>query len=70
MQTEAPNYATLLPQLPRLLHRYLSERSDTDDAKMLRKLLKQQKRNNGLLIFVSVLLFGLIIWEAFRYYAH
>ncbi|MDX8385770.1 MAG: ubiquinone biosynthesis regulatory protein kinase UbiB [Gallionella sp.] len=70
MQVEAPNYATLLPQLPRLLHRYLSERSDTGDAATLRKLLKQQKQNNALLIFVSVLLLGLIIWETFRYYAH
>ena len=70
MQTEAPNYATLLPQLPRLLHHYLADRSDSGNVETLRKLLKQQKRYNGLLIFMSLLLLGLLIMEAFRYYAH
>jgi len=69
MQAEAPNYATLIPQLPRLMHRYLSAHPEASDTETLRKLLKQQKNNNSLLVFVSALLLGLIVWEAVCYYA-
>jgi len=70
LKVEAPNYATLLPQLPRLLHRYLTERHDNNNDETLRKILKQQKRYNTLLTLISLLLLGIATWEIVRFYAH
>jgi ubiquinone biosynthesis protein len=68
LKVEAPNYATLLPQLPRLMHRYLSERHENDHEEMLRKILKQQKRYNTQLAMIGLLLLGIVAWEIVRFY--
>jgi ubiquinone biosynthesis protein len=68
LKIEAPNYATLLPQLPRLMHRYLSERHENDNEETLRKILKQQKRYNTQLTMISLLLLGIATWEIVRFY--
>ncbi|MDO8262886.1 MAG: ubiquinone biosynthesis regulatory protein kinase UbiB [Gallionella sp.] len=67
LQVEAPNYAALLPQLPRLLHRYLENDGATYSGEMLHKLLKQQKRYNTLLTIVCLLLLALFAWEIFSF---
>ncbi len=46
-QNEAPRYAQLLPELPRLVHQALVRRHDTDPA--LLALLAEQRRTNRLL---------------------
>ena len=48
LSAEAPHYAKLLPELPRLLHGYLRGRPHDDRAE-LRELLAAQKRTNRLL---------------------
>ncbi|MEO5737083.1 MAG: AarF/UbiB family protein, partial [Variovorax sp.] len=48
LRAEAPRYAKLLPQLPRLLHDYLENRP-TDHRRELLELLAAQKRTNKLL---------------------
>ena len=48
LRAQAPRYAKLLPDMPRLLHRYLEREGDAHDA-LIRELLEQQKRTNGLL---------------------
>ena len=64
LRAEAPNYATLLPQLPRLLHRYLTHEDTTSPSvELLRKLLKQQKRYNIFLTVISLLLLGIFAWQ-------
>ncbi|MFZ5524699.1 MAG: ubiquinone biosynthesis regulatory protein kinase UbiB [Pseudomonadota bacterium] len=63
LREEAPHYATLLPQLPRLLHRYLTRESASLDEGVLRKILAQQKRHNSLLTLVSLLLLGILAWQ-------
>jgi len=63
LQEEAPHYATLMPQLPRLLHRYLTRESAHLDDGILRKILLQQKRYNSLLTLLCLLLFGIITWQ-------
>ncbi len=62
LRSEAPHYATLLPQLPRLLHRHLSaiEANRSDDA--LRKMLERQKCYNTWLILFNLLLLGIVAW--------
>jgi ubiquinone biosynthesis protein len=62
LRIEAPNYSTLLPQLPRMLNRYLVNDGATQSAEMLRRILEQQKRYNTLLALVSLLLFALFAW--------
>jgi ubiquinone biosynthesis protein len=44
---EGPAYASLLPQLPRLLHRALQESSDTSRAQRLAERLEQLERAQG-----------------------
>lgn len=65
LREEAPHYATLLPQLPRLLHQSLTKNSDYQREDVLQKILTQQKRNHTLLSIVSVLLLGILAWEIF-----
>ncbi len=69
LRAEAPNYVTLLPQLPGLLHRYLSDDTAATRDDLLRKLEAQQKRYNTLLALVClllgicVLLLGIFAWQ-------
>jgi ubiquinone biosynthesis protein len=62
LKVEAPNYAMLLPQLPRLLHSYLTNDTGAATNEILRKMLKQQKRYNTLLSIISLLLLGIFTW--------
>jgi ubiquinone biosynthesis protein len=48
LKAEAPRYAKLLPQLPRLLHDFLENRP-ADNRRELLELLAAQKRTNRLL---------------------
>ena len=48
LRAEAPRYAKLLPQLPRLLHDFLENRP-ADNRRELLELLAAQKRTNRLL---------------------
>ncbi|PRD65950.1 ubiquinone biosynthesis regulatory protein kinase UbiB [Malikia granosa] len=48
LKAEAPQYAKLIPELPRLLHDFLRQRKG-DEARELRALLAEQRRTNRLL---------------------
>ncbi len=62
LRAEAPRYATLLPQLPRLLHERLKEDRAAQVETLLRKLLIQQKKRNAWLSVIALLLaLGLIL---------
>ena len=68
LRTEAPRYATLLPQLPRLLHQHLNENPAAQIESVLRELVVQQKRRNQWLMLISISLLtatGLLIWPLF-----
>jgi len=68
LRVEAPNYATLMPQLPRLLHRYLTNDTGNSSDETLRNMLEQQKRFNNLLTLVSLMLIALFAWEIYSFY--
>ncbi|MGA8862362.1 MAG: ubiquinone biosynthesis regulatory protein kinase UbiB [Gallionella sp.] len=68
LRAEAPNYATVLPQLPRLLHRYLSNDSADRNDEILQKIFEQQRRYNMMLAFVSLMLVCLFTWIIFYFY--
>ena len=48
LKTEAPQYAKLIPELPRLLHDFLRHRNGHDSRELL-ALLAEQRRTNRLL---------------------
>ncbi|MBE7369453.1 ubiquinone biosynthesis regulatory protein kinase UbiB [Ramlibacter pallidus] len=48
LRDQAPRYAKILPELPRLLHSYLSSRDDREKQE-LRELVQEQRRTNRLL---------------------
>ncbi len=56
LRSEAPHYATLLPQLPRLLHQRLNHPYHEQNHDLLQRLLAQQKWRNGWLALIAVLL--------------
>ena len=62
LRAEAPQYSTLLPQLPRVLSRYLSNDGATATAELLHKMLEQQKRYNRMLALLTLLVFALFAW--------
>ncbi len=62
LRAEAPNFATLLPQLPRLLHRRLAEGSGREQEAILRQLLQQQQRYNRRMLLLDIALIALVAW--------
>lgn len=74
LKAQAPQYAKLLPQLPRLLHDYLQQ-PRSGDNQQLQALLAEQRRTNALLqillylglgFFASVVV--LVAWAHFNMY--
>ena len=49
LKDQAPYYAKMLPDLPRLLHGYLQQRPMDDLRQELRELVREQQRTNSLL---------------------
>jgi ubiquinone biosynthesis protein len=49
LQKEAPRYAQMLPELPRLVHQALRQQGRADDSPALLALLAEQRRTNRLL---------------------
>ncbi|CAG0938351.1 aarF domain-containing kinase [Gallionellaceae bacterium] len=64
LKDEAPNYATLLPQIPRLLHQRLHENPTERIESVLQELVLRQKQRNHLLGVLIVLLLVLAVWVA------
>jgi len=60
LRAEAPRYAKLLPQLPRLLHEYL-EHKPADHRRELLELLAAQRRTNRLLQIVIAAGIGFVL---------
>lgn len=64
LKAEAPSYATLLPQLPRLLHQKLNDNSQAQLEIVLRQLLQQQIVRNRLLGVAVLLMACILAWSA------
>jgi ubiquinone biosynthesis protein len=68
LKAEAPNYATLLPQLPRLLYQRLHENPTAEIERLLAELVEQQRSRNRWLMVIAAtflavsVLFFLPIW--------
>ncbi len=66
LRREAPRFATLLPQLPRLLHLRLQSEHTEKLEPLLRGLLAQQKQRNLLLSFIVLLLAAALVLAAYQ----
>jgi len=67
IRDEAPQWSLLLPQLPRLLHRALSDRS-SDQLTAIMALLLSQQRHNRLLGWSLAALFVVLILSIARWF--
>jgi len=70
VKTEAPQWATLLPQLPRLAHRYLAEDRLGALEITLGALQAQERRRNRLLAWMTVAILGLLAWQLLALFIH
>ncbi|MCZ0212044.1 hypothetical protein OZK63_42545, partial [Streptomyces sp. UMAF16] len=60
LKTEAPRYAAILPQIPRLLHEKLASHNIEHIETAFKMMLQQQARRNHLLL-AGVILLALLV---------
>jgi ubiquinone biosynthesis protein len=66
LKTEAPRWGTMLPQIPRLIHSYLSADRE-EEARQLHELVEAQRkqiRRLEMIALLLALLTGAVIWFA------
>lgn len=66
IQKEAPNWAIILPEFPRLIHQAFAENRNHDLEKRMIDLVIEEKRQNRLLLLIAILLAGLLAWQIFH----
>jgi ubiquinone biosynthesis protein len=60
VRVEAPRWNALLPELPRLAHRYLSEPRTERTLQQLEKLVYEQRQQTRMLALIVILLAGIV----------
>lgn len=70
IKTEAPHWATLVPQLPRLLHKLLATDRLEGFDHIVRGLYAEQRRRNHLLTFGVALLAAILAWQVLAALLH
>jgi ubiquinone biosynthesis protein len=68
LRTELPRYATLLPQMPRLLHNRLSDDPAAQLGPLLHELLVQHKKRNAWLMVIALLLGASLLFTVFTHF--
>ncbi|MDH5480356.1 MAG: AarF/UbiB family protein, partial [Nitrosomonas sp.] len=63
IQKEAPNWALIFPQFPRLIHHVLSENRNQVLEEKMAELIAVEKRQNRLLAVIAMLLASLLLWQ-------
>jgi len=66
IQKEAPNWAIILPEFPRLIHQALAENRNDMLERRMTDLVIEEKRQNRLLTLIAILLAGLLAWQIFQ----
>ncbi len=64
MQKEAPNWAIIFPQFPRLIHHSLMDDRTEILEKRMTDLIAEEKRQSRLLKLLAILLVTIILWLA------
>ncbi|TSA18563.1 MAG: ubiquinone biosynthesis regulatory protein kinase UbiB, partial [Betaproteobacteria bacterium] len=65
LQNEAPRWATLLPQLPRLAHRALAADHAAGIEQALERLAAAQSQRNHTTVMLGLLLAALLAWQIY-----
>jgi ubiquinone biosynthesis protein len=65
LEREAPQWAALLPQIPRLAHRLLASGATAGVERRLDALLAEDRRRNRLLAVLTVVAAGLLVGVLF-----
>jgi ubiquinone biosynthesis protein len=65
LKNEAPRWATILPELPRLLHQSLQPKDDSVLLEELRQYQREQRRQQWLLVALFILGFGAVALHYF-----
>ena len=69
LKTEAPHWAAIVPQLPRLLHGALSGNQEEAPLSVaFVQIAQQMRRQNQLLLVIVVLLGTLLAWQFFPFF--
>lgn len=68
LRAEAPRYASLLPQLPRLLHQRLKDDVAAQATPLLLAMLAEQKKRNAWLSVIALLLGVSLLFAAVVYF--
>jgi len=63
LKNEAPHWATLVPQLPRLLHSHLNSPRDSETAQLREELKAGAQREKRWLMVIAALLFLLVLGQ-------
>ncbi|MEK6593854.1 MAG: ubiquinone biosynthesis regulatory protein kinase UbiB [Pseudomonadota bacterium] len=66
LREETPYWTTLLPQIPRLVHRYLDDSNAQRERQQLAALLREQQRQTRWLLVVAGTLCGILLLVLFR----
>lgn len=66
LQKEAPNWAIIFPQFPRLIHHDLMNNRAQELEKRMTELLAEEKRQSRLLALLAILLTALLLWQIFQ----
>jgi ubiquinone biosynthesis protein len=66
VRAEAPYWGTLLPQIPRLVHRFLNDSDNDRPAQYMRQLMLENRQQTTLLAIIAVALIsiaGLLLYR-------
>ncbi len=66
MEREAPYFAKMIPQWPRLITQALKHAAEPPDQSVLKRVLDEQRRTNQRLVWAGVVLAALVVWEVWR----
>lgn len=66
LQKEAPNWAIIFPQFPRLIHHGLMDNRAQELEKRMTELLAEEKRQSRLLALLAILLAALLLWQVLQ----
>lgn len=65
LREEAPQWSTLLPQLPRLAHKALTENRSQAFGQELEELVREQRHQTWLLRIIALILAAILAWQMF-----
>ena len=66
VEKEAPNWAVILPEFPRLVHQALAENRNHELEKRMADLVAEEKRQNRLLALIAILLTAMLMWQVLQ----